>query len=93
MTLRKRLAQELEGISFTPCELRIIQLLADGERHRIDDVVAIFKDPEYTRDNVKDHVVNIRTKLDAVHHTIACIAVGRRLYYQYMILLKSLMPS
>lgn len=93
LTLRSVLSESLEGIHFTKTERGIISLLCDGNKHKIDDVVKCLHDSQAARHNIAVHIYNLKSKIRHLGHTILCISEGRRIYYQYVLLLEVLLDS
>ncbi len=83
--VRRCIYDILASINFTATERRIIQFLADGEKHKIVDVVHTVGDEFTSRENISVHISAIRKKLNPFHHTIICSLEGRIAYYRYVL--------
>lgn len=90
VSLASLVVRSLENIHFSRVERRIISLLCDGKKHKIDDVVACLYDSQARRHNIAVHIYNIKSKIKHINHSILCVAEGKRIYYQYVLLLELL---
>ncbi len=75
---------------YTNVEQRILEVLADGERHHNKQLQDCLDD-EYGEGKAKTirvHMAHIRKKLRRKGHDIVCVFYYGKWYYQHIVLLK-----
>lgn len=72
---------------FTPTQLRILQVLADGMRHHKTELHACLDDELARVDTVLFHIANIRKILRTIGQDIVCESLGRKCVYRQVRLL------
>ncbi len=75
-------------MQFTPTEERILKVLADGDRHWYDKLLPCLEDPMSNRNNLQQHIYNLRQKLRKIKHDIICEVYDRRCYYRHITILQ-----
>ena len=75
------------GEPFTPTQLRILQVLADGLPHRKEELHACLPDELGPLSNIKKHLAGIRQAIRPSGHDIVCVYFHRRTHYQRVRLL------
>lgn len=72
---------------FTRTEMKILNLLADGERHSREEIHKQLPDELSAITQVKDHICQIRKRLRAYGQYLICENYKRKTYYRRVILL------
>lgn len=73
---------------FTPIQMKILELLADGERHARKEVMGCLNDELGHSRNIYPHVKVLRERLRAYGQYVVCELSGREVYYRRVILLR-----
>lgn len=75
-------------VYFTRTELKILEFLADGQRHsNVEIAYHLDPDVQVERGTISSHVSNIRRKLEIVGQSIVCeVGAARRTYYRRVVL-------
>ncbi len=73
-------------LHLTPTEQRIYDIIADGEPHRLRELVPCLQDSQATIKNVRAHLYNLKAKLRREGRDIWCVIHERTLHYRLAIL-------
>lgn len=68
---------------FTKTQRRMLNVLADGKRHTREELQACMPDPEAARSSIKQHICNIRKRLEAVGQAVVCEQYMGGIYYRW----------
>lgn len=83
-------AEPLPLPRFTRTQLRMLRVLADGERHSKQELHACLEDELGKLSNIEPHLSAARKVLRLHGQTIVCEFYQRRWYYRHIVLLTSL---
>ncbi len=86
---RRLLWEKLEGVHLTETEKRIVDFLADGVGHPIEEVRKVV-DSQVCRGTLHDHISHIRKKIGHLRHDIICEFRNKQTRYRYILLVSSL---
>lgn len=75
--------------SFTPTELRMLALLADGLPHTREELRSCLFDDLSELSAIKRHISTIRRKIRPIGHEIICEMHHRTICYRHICLLPS----
>lgn len=64
-------------VKLTPTQQKFFDLMADGQRHYVDEFIALLPDPLGNLDNVQVHIDNLRK----IIRTIGEDVVAERVYW------------
>lgn len=70
------------GGGFTPTEVRILNVLADGHPHSKAELLAVI-DEQADANALRVHIHRIRKKLEPHNQTIDCVSRGKELPVAY----------
>ena len=74
---------------FTPTQILMLGVLADGMPHRFDELHACLGDPLAEKKSIHPHISALRKKLGPMGHYIICEFAKRRKFYRHIRLLPS----
>lgn len=66
----------IPGIAFTPTQIRILDVLADGEQHKTQELLKAIDDLADTN-GLAQHMSNLRSKIYASGYLIAAHSAGK----------------
>lgn len=78
-----------EGVSYTPTQRRLLDVLADGMPHRREELHACLGDELSSRNNLEVHLTHLRKRLNRQGLHVVCESNGKWSRYRLVRLLAS----